>query len=183
MGASTASILADLSQQQTMMRDWAESRRTPFGTRVPKTALPIAAFGFVQVPAFGTQANIVPAGANPGQDFMYEAKPNWYALICGIVLQFAGAGPAPLPGDVQYVIDVDRPLGVTGIGHAEKDYNVIPFTLGAFTTGYPWPTELKHRNGEQLRIKATAIVNMGTGLGNFFQAALIGWEWPEKGWE
>lgn len=181
--SSAAAIQAELNSAQTMMRDWAESRRTPFGSRVPKVALPVAAFGFVQVPAYGTQVNIVPANVPANQDFLYRVKPNWYALICGLILQYSGAGPAPLPGDVSYVIDVDRPLGVSGIGETEKDYNGVPFTLGNFNFGLVWPTEFKHKNGETLRVKATPIVNMGTGAGNFFQVALIGWEWPERGWE
>lgn len=164
------------------MRDWAESRRTPFGTRVPKVALPVAAFASVQVPAYGTQVNLVPANVPANQDFLVQARPNWYLLICGLILQFSGAGPAPFPGDVQYVIDVDRPLGVSGIGETEKDYSLVEFTIGNFNFG-PFPTELKHRNGEQLRIKATPIANMGTGAGNNFQVGLWGWEWPERGWE
>lgn len=174
---------ASLNSIQGLMRDWAYSRRTPFGTVIPKTALPISAFAFAEVPAYGTQANLVPANAPAAQDYMYQAKPNWYAIICGLILQFTGTGPAPNPGDVSFVIDVDRPLGVTGVGHAEKDYGLVPFVLGAFNQGYPWPTELKHRDGEILRVKATPVVNMGTGAGNFFQVALIGWEWPERGWE
>jgi hypothetical protein len=182
MGSNTA-LQAELTSAQTMMRDWAESRRTPFGTRVPKIALPVAAFGFIQVPAFGTQANILPASVPANQDYIYKVKPNWYALICGLILQFTGTGSAPNPGDLSYTIDVDRPLGVSGVGYTEKDYNAVPFLLGSFTLGFPWPTEFKHKNGEELRIKATAIANMGTGAGNFFQAALLGWEWPERGWE
>ncbi len=184
MGASLSAIQEHLNQSQEMMRDWAESRRTPFGTRVPKVATPVAAFGFVSTPvAYGTQVNIVPANAPANQDFLVQARPNWYLLICGLILQTAGNGPAPNPGDVSFLIDVDRPLGVTGVGHAEKDYGVVPFTLGDFNFLGPWPTELKHRDGEQLRVKATPIANMGIGLGNFFKAALIGWEWPERGWE
>jgi hypothetical protein len=162
----------DLVKLQSMIRDFAEARRTPFGTVVPKIAVPVFAFGQAQVPAYGTQVVLA----------TYTTRSNWVSLISGLVLQFTGTGPAPQPTDATFVVDVDRPLGLTE-GYAEKDYGGVPFTLGNFTLGPVWPVEFRHNNGEVLRIKATANANMGTGVGNFFVGALVGWEWPEQGWE
>jgi hypothetical protein len=170
-GADKA-VITDLTSIQRMTRDFAESRRTPFGTVIPKIAVPVFAHGLVQVPPFGTQALLA----------TYIVRPNWVCVICGVVLQFAGNGPAPNPGDVAFVVDVDNPLGA-GTGYTEKDYGNVPFVLGSFTDPPAWPCEFRHNNGESIRIKATAIANMGTGAGNFFLGALVGYEWPEQGWE
>jgi len=170
----SASAAGALVQVQELMRDWADARRLPFGIPVPKTAVPVTAMGFAAIPAaFGTQVLVV----------TYQARPAWYALLTGIVLQFAGTGPAPRPGDVRYVIDIDRPLGDTVSGYDEKDYAAVPFLLGSQVTGPIWPVEFHHENGETVRIKATAVANMGHGAGNFFVAALVGYEWPKQGFE
>jgi hypothetical protein len=170
-GAGPGKNTGDLVQMQKMIRDFAEARRTPFGTVVPKIAVPVFAFGQAQVPAYGTQALIA----------TYTTRANWVSLICGLVLQYTGAGPAPNPTDVTYVVDVDRPLGTTE-GYSEKDFGAFPWTLGSFTN-LVWPVEFRHNNGEVLRIKATPNANMGIGVGNFFVGALVGFEWPEQGWE
>jgi hypothetical protein len=161
----------DLVKLQSMVRDFAESRRTPFGTVVPKAAVPVFAQGMVQVPAYGTQALIV----------TYTTRSNWVSLMDGIILQYTGVGPAPNPTDVTWSVDIDRPLG-TQEGYAEKDFGAYPWVLGSFTQ-FVCPVEFRHTNGEVIRIKATANANMGFGVGSYFVAALFGFEWPEQGWE
>ena len=162
-----------LATQQDMQRVLAESRQTPFGLRIPKWAIPVTAIGSVEVPAYGTPVAIA----------QYQAKANWYLVICGLVLSFQGSGTAPNPGDVSFVVDVDRPAGDFTAGYVEKDYGNIPIPLGSFTQGWNWPVEFRHSNGEIVRIKGTPVANMGTGAGNFFVGCLLGFEWPQQGYE
>jgi hypothetical protein len=173
----------DLQTLHSLMNAWAEQRQTPFGVVVPKIALKVNAYGVAQVPAYGTQVNIVGTNQPANQDYLVQARPNWYLLLCGVVLGFQGQGPAPNPNDVQFTIDVDRPLGATQVGYSEKDFGLVTTTLPLPGISTIEPIEFKHRNGERIRVKATPIANMGTGLGNFFSVALYGYEWPERGFE
>lgn len=158
---------------QRLMQAWTKDRRSPWGTPIPKTAVPVTAFGSVVVPvAFGTQAVVT----------SYTAKPNWTALITGLVAQFAGTGPAPNPGDVAFQVDIDKPL-LSQFGYILKDYGAVPFTLGSLTLGPPWPVEWFVRNGETLRLKATPVAAMGLGAGNFFTGVFVGFEWATRGYE
>jgi hypothetical protein len=165
---AAAPILASVSEQQQLMTDWADSRRLPSGIIIPKTAVPVFAYGFAVAPAYGTQVQLA----------QYQTKANWYSLICGIVAQFQGTGQAPNAGDISFVVDIDRPIGDTTAGYTEKDYNGVPFVLGTFAPGEAWPCEFKHSDGEILRIKATPVQNMSTGAGNNLVGAFLGWEWP-----
>ena len=169
--SASATSLQDVHEQ---LRDWGETRRSPYGLPIPRQALPVTRFGSATGLVYGTQALLL----------TFQARPNWFFLACGIVLGFQGGGNAPNPGDVSYTIDIDVALGsVSGAGYAEKDYGNVPFPLGNVTIGPVWPVEFKHRNGETIRIKGTPIANMGIGAGNFLTAVLLGWEWPEEGWE
>lgn len=160
--------LADIQKQS---RDWASSRRSPFGLPIPRVALRVDVFGFATTSAgYGTQVLLVE----------FKVRANWFFLATGIVLSFSGTGNAPGPGDVAYQIDVDRPLGRTS-GYVEKNYNAVPFELGDFQRGPQWDVEFKHRNLEVIRIKGTPIANMGVSGTDFLTASLSGWEWPEGG--
>jgi hypothetical protein len=169
-----AAGVAALQEVQEQTRDWGATRRSPFGLPIPRMAVPVTKFGSATGLVYGTQVQLIE----------YKVRANWFFLACGVVLGFTGGGNAPGPGDVQYTIDIDTRLGSTsGAGYVEKDYGNVPFPLGNFTFGPSWPVEFKHRNGETVRIKGTPIANMGIGAGNFLTAALLGWEWPEEGWE
>jgi hypothetical protein len=159
-----------LTTRQEQVQGWGAGRGSAFGLPVPNFANPVTIFGSMVAPAYGTQGVIL----------TYQVKPNWFAVLSAVVLQFAGTGPAPLPGDVNFAIDVDRALGTLN-GYPEKDYAAVPWPLGSFTGGPQWPVNFKHKNGETIRIKATPIANMGVGAGNFLYAALIGFEWPQQG--
>ena len=181
MGSSSTFIpqpsgpLGPLRRDQENMRDLAGMRSTPFGVVVPKYATPVTAIGFVAVPAaYGTQAQVV----------QVQTKADYYAIICALVFGFVstgGAGPAPFPGDVTFMVDVDRPVGSLE-GYPEKDYGAQPMLLGSLN-GFPWPCDFRIENGEILRIKATPVANMGLGPGNWFTGALLGYEWPKHGFE
>ena len=164
-----------LAQVQQMAHELSLARRTPVGTPVPWSARPVTRFGKVQAPAYGA--------ANQVTLLTYQVPVNWTALIYGIVLQFVGAPPAPLPGDLIFTVDIDRPLLNTTLGYTEKDYGAVPFPLGSLTTGPYWPVEWKHATGETIRVKGQTVLNVSFGPGTFFEAALLGWEWPAEGWE
>lgn len=175
MAASSVKLYEhSIAQKQDMQRILAESRQTPFGVRVPKFSVPINALGYAEAPAYGI--------ANQVQLASYQAKSNWYAVIVGVVLQFQGTGPAPNPGDVLFQIDIDRPVGAIS-GYVEKDYGAVPVLLGSFTSGWVWPVEFRHSDGELIRIKASTVANVGTGAGNFLVGCLLGFEWPQQGYE
>ena len=154
------------------MLAFAEGRQTPFGVKVPKFATPITAIGYATGLVYGTQVQLA----------QYTAKAGYYVVFSGLVLQFMGGGPSPNPGDVTFTVDIDRPLGDT-TGHAEKDYGAVPILLGSFTQGWVWPVEFRISNSEVIRVKGLPVANMGIGAGNWLIAALLGFEWPQQGYE
>lgn len=152
-----------------------QGRQTPAGIIVPKESVHVNVLGYAQSPAYGS--------GNQVQICQYQVKPGWYSLICGVVLGFTGSGPSPLPGDIIYTIDIDRPLGDSTAGYGEKDYTAVGLQLGSLQF-VPWPVEFKHQDGEIIRVKAYTTGNVGTGVGNWITAALIGYEWaitPREG--
>lgn len=155
------------------MLAFATGRQTPFGLKIPKFAVPVTAIGTVTGLAYTVQSLIT----------QYTAKANWYLVICGLVIQYTGDGPAPNPGDATFTVDVDRPLGDNTAGKAEKDYGAIPILLGSFTGGPVWPCEFRISNGETIRLKVLPNANMGVGVGNWALGALLGFEWPQQGYE
>ena len=175
MPANGVTPTINLATPQEMQRVFAKTRQTPFGVEVPKFAIPLTVIGYELVAAYGT--------ANQVQLAQYQAKANWYAVICGLVLQFMGTGPAPNPGDAIFTVDVDRPVGDYTAGYTEKNYGAVPILLGNFTNGWIWPVEWRHSDGEIIRVKAASIANMGVGAGNWFLCAMLGFEWPQQGYE
>src|SRR5208337_2150065 len=145
--ADSACLIGGLQDTQRNMRDLAAMRSTPFGVVVPKYATPVTAIGFVPVPAaYGTQVQIV----------QYQAKPDYYVIICALVFGFVstgGAGPAPFPGDASFAVDIDRPVGSLE-GYPMKDYGQQQLLLGSLNGGFPWPCDFRFENGEIIRIKA-----------------------------
>jgi hypothetical protein len=114
----------------------------------------------------------------------YQVKTNWFALFHAIVLGFASnGGPVPLPGDVIYTVDIDRPLGAAGVGYTEKDFGSVMQGLGSLNPGDPWPVHFLHTSGEVLSIKGQTVANVPTGAGAFLVCALLGYTWPVEGWE
>lgn len=158
-----------LSVVQKNMQAWAGDY-TPPTKKVPIHAVPLNILGFVQSPAYGP--------ANQALILTYTVRANWACLITHIVLGFAGPAPAPLPGDITWAIDIDRPLG-SQAGYFEKDYGAVQIPLGTFSN-LPWPVNFSHRNNEVIRVKGITNQNVGTGAGSFLTAALLGYEWPEE---
>lgn len=173
MGAFTS-----LADTQTQANSFSQSRKTPTGAPIPWNARPVTKFPLTPVvaPAYGSANQVVLV--------TYTVPVNWSALLYGVVFGFSSASaPAPLPGDLVFTVDIDRPLGSTFGGYTEKDYSAVPFALGALTNGPYWPIEWQHTSGEVIRIKGYTVANVPTGAGSFLVAALLGWEWNTEGWE
>jgi len=154
------------------LRDWgAKRRRLPSGFEVPWIAEPVFEIGAQPVPAYGAGNQIVLC--------THRIPTNYKALICGIVLGYQGGAPIPLPGDVIYTVDVDRPLGLNTAGYPVKDYGNIPIQVGSFVQ-MPWPVEFLQSSDEVIRVKGYSVANVGVGLPNFLTAALVGFEWPAR---
>jgi len=152
------------------MQSWGGDYAPP-DRKIPIHAIPLNIIGFVASPAFGA--------ANQVTVLTYTVRANWACLITNIVLQFQGPAPAPLPGDITWAVDIDRPLG-SQAGYFEKDFGAVGVSLGTFAN-LPWPVNFKHRNQEVIRVKGITNQNVATGAGAFLCAALLGFEWPEEG--
>ena len=165
-----------LSTVQEMANTLSEGRKTPTGAPIPWSARPITRFGSAVAPAYGS--------ANQVLLVTYQVPVNWSALIYGVVFAFSSnAMPAPVPGNLTFTVDIDRPLGNTTSGYTEKDYNAVPFPLGALVNGPYWQVEWKHTSAETIRVKGYTVADVPTGAGSYLMAAMIGWEWPTEGWE
>jgi hypothetical protein len=174
---SAAGVMSP-NESQKLMRDVINSRSVPSGYKVPWSANPVQVLGAFTPVAYGAASQVLIVE--------YQVKVNWVALFTGLVLGWqASGGPAPLPGDLIYTIDIDKPLGATGVGYTEKDFAAVQLPLGSVVPGLPWPVQLLHSSGEHLRVKgyATANVPVGVGSGSFLVAALLGFTWPNQGWE
>lgn len=150
------------------MLAWAGTKR-PRVDLIPDHAIPVTVLGYAVAPVYGA--------GNQVQILQYQVRANWACLITSIVFAFQGALPAPLPGDITWCVDIDRPLGSTA-GYFEKDYGQVQLSLGSLQM-LPWPVRFRHRNGEIIRVKGYTNQNVSTGAGNFLTAALIGYEWTE----
>lgn len=169
MAAVSGYTRKSLADVQTEKMSWAVNVIPPKHI-VPVYRLPVSTFGAVLAPAFGP--------ANQALILTYTVRANWAVLITGIVLGYQGGPPAPLPGDIFWTVDIDRPLG-SSAGYDEKDYAGIGTPVGSLVGGPVWPVEFFHRDGEVIRVKAQTVQNVATGPGNFVTAFLIGYEWPE----
>lgn len=169
-------LVTSLADTQNLAMSLSQSRKTPTGAPIPWTARPVTRFGQVVAPDYGSANQVVLV--------TYQVPVNWSALLYGVVLGFSsGSAPAPLPGDLVFTVDIDRPLGSTFGGYTEKDFNAVPYPLGSLVGGPYWPIEWQHASGETIRIKGYTVANVPTGAGSFLTAALLGWEWNTEGWE
>jgi len=165
-----------LQSEMQNMRDWG-TRRLDSGLEIPKIAEPVFEIGAQLVPPYGSANQIVLA--------THRVPANYECLITGIVLGYQGGAPIPLPGDILYTVDIDRPL-IVGVGslltagYDEKDYGNIPIQVGSFLYGKPWPVEFRHSSGEVIRVKGLSVANVGVGAPNYLLAALFGFEWPTR---
>jgi len=153
-------------------------RKTVWGVPIPWVARPVFASGFQIAPDFGAANRVIVA--------TYQVPRGHTAALCGLVFGYAGSSGPALPGQVLYTVDVNNPNAApaaTSPGYTEKDFNAVPFQLGAFVGGPVWPIEFRYDQGEQVRIKAQTVSTVPVGAGNFVFGALVGFEWPSMGWE
>ena len=166
-----ATFPSSLLSEMQNMRDW---RRLPSGIEVPSIAVPVFEMGAVLVPPYGATNQVIIT--------THRVPANYLCLITGLLLNYQGGVPAPLPGDVIYTVDVDRPLAAGGgslltAGYDEKDFGNVPIQLGNFAFS-PWPVEFLHQSGEVIRVKGYSVANVGIGAPNYLLGALVGFEWP-----
>jgi hypothetical protein len=166
----------NLNERMQTMRDWGTRTRTlPSGFKIPDIAEPVFEIGAELVPAYGAANQVVLC--------THKVPANYNALITGIVLGYQGGAPIPLPADILYTVDIDRPL-IAGVGslltagYDEKDFGNVPIQVGSFLYGNPWPVEFRHTSGEIIRVKGSSVANVGVGAPNYLLAALVGFEWP-----
>lgn len=167
-----------LSNALQELQAYSATKRTVWGTPIPWIAEPVFAQGFVTAPAYGT--------ANQDIICAYQVPRGYQALLCGLILGYAGAAGPALPGQVVFSVDVDNPAAIPvfpQMGYTEKDYAAVPFPLGSLSPALPWPVELRHEQNETVRVKGRTVSGVATGVGNFLFAALLGFQWPAMGWE
>lgn len=169
------------TQLETVLNELARTargHRTTWGLPVPWAAEPVFASGFQVAPAYGAANQVIVA--------TYIVPRGYTALLCGLVLDYAGSGSPALPGQILWSVDVNNPNAAVvspQLGYTEKDYASVPFGLGAFSAGPVWPVEFRHDQNEQVRIKAQTVAVVAVGPGNFVAGALVGFQWPTMGWE
>lgn len=175
MSAYSTTSLSDALQE---LQQTAASKRTVFGTPIPWVAKPVFAYGFVVAPAYGAASRLILCS--------YQVPRGYKALLCGLVAGYVGGGGGALPGQVLFTVDVENPSAAVvnpQIGYTAKDYASVPFALGTLSPAEPWPVEFRPDSNETIRVKGQTVSSVPTGDGNFLFAALIGFQWPEMGWE
>jgi hypothetical protein len=168
---------SDLTKLLQSVQNTAEGKRTVWGTPIPWQATPVFAQGFQVAPAYGAANQVILC--------TYQVPRGYNALLCGLVIGYAG-GSSALPGQVIFSVDVDNPSAAVVSpqkGYTEKDYAAIPYPLGSLVGGPVWPVEFKQDEGETVRVKGYTVSTVATGAGNFLYAALVGFQWPTMGWE
>ena len=158
------------------------SRADPYGGRSFPWVVPPP--GYVIINRRGT----IPAPVNGVQtlvtSFTVPAAMN--AIILYVLNQFSGtdAGGNVGSGTVNYVIDINRPLGTlgAGIGYSPPDFSTIVTQLGSITQGAPFPIPGGIYLNEQdtIRYKVTTTAPAGVGAPNFITCMLLGWMWPAR---
>lgn len=175
MSVYSTTSLSDALQE---LQSTSANKRTVFGTPIPWVAKPIFVYGFVTAPDYGAANRLILCA--------YQVPRGYKAILCGLVLGYVGGGPGALPGQVLFSVDVDNPTAAVvnpQLGYTEKDYASVPFTLGTLSPAEPWPVEFRPDQNETVRIKGQTVSSVATGAGNFLFGALIGFQWPEMGWE
>lgn len=167
-----------ISKLLQTLQQTAQRTKSVWGTPIPWLAEPVFVQGFVTAPAYGAGNQLILC--------TYQVPRGFQALLCGLVLGYAGAAGSALPGQVQFTVDIDNPSAPVVSpqqGYTEKDYAAVPFVLGTLVGGPVWPVEFRHDQGETIRVKGQTVSGVATGVGNFLYAALVGFQWPAMGWE
>ncbi len=125
--------------------------------------------GSQPAPVFGTQLTIVE----------YEIPEGFNACIHSIMRAFIGGGFVEGSGSILWTLDVNRELGALPIiGYDVPSYAFNTFSMGNPIQG-PWklPGPICIESGI-IRLKATSVSDIGTGVPNYMVGALLGWIYP-----
>lgn len=173
-----SALVSGLADLQQAVQESGQVRRTDSGLVIPRYNTPVSLIGQAVAPAYGS--------ANQVELIKYQAKANFYVIFCGVLFGWIGAGAPPLPGDLSFSVDIDRPLGSTTAGYAVRDFGAVTVPVGLITNGaisYHRPVEFRLSGSETIRVKGFTVANVGVGGRNFLVASLVGFEWPAEGSE
>ena len=135
----------------------------------PPNATDVNVVGSLAIPTAGTgDAEVVAYQVPSGKRF----------YLTHVVM---GANITVVPGQALFTVDRNRPLPVITNYQFMPEHGLInvPFALGSFVPGDPWPLR-RAREFEPLdvvRIKANNLF-LSAGDPNYFWGALLGWEVP-----
>ena len=156
------------------------SRADPYGGRSYPWVVPPV--GFVEINRRATIA--APANAVQTLVTSFTVPQAMNAIITYVMNVFSGndSGGNVGSGSINWVIDINRPLGAgAGQGFSPPDFGAIVTQLGSFASG-PWPVPGGIFLDEQMviRYKITTTAPVGVGGSNWVTGMFLGWMWPAR---
>lgn len=143
----------------------------PAPWRLPaETAEYIFEHNSIEVPAADSSLNAICS---------VKIEPGYAAIISHVLFNYVG-NTAPQDGnaaDILYSLRVDD-------GYFPRSFKSIPYHLGSLDQGpYPVPGYIRLNGGQKLEALVSVPVDspIGTGVGNFVIAHLLGWQWQDRG--
>jgi hypothetical protein len=134
----------------------------------PASAIDVNVVGSLVIPVMG--ATVV-------EVLKYQVPDGKRFYLTAVVFT---ANVAIVPGQALFTVDRNKPVGIANTQFIpEQGLINVPFALGSFVPGLPWPLRRarEFEPNDTVRVKA---VNVGLPSGdpNYFTAALLGWELP-----
>ncbi len=123
---------------------------------------------------------VVPVAATPTEGLLYTVDEGFQFCMDKLVVIYLAAGNigAWSPGDAEWSLTVNQPVGVTSFqGYSVQGFQAVDVPLGSLQI--TWPLEMPELfdPSDQIRVVFTNT-NLASGGTNFFKAILLGWRWP-----
>ncbi len=137
----------------------------------PPQATAINRRGTVVAPAYGNQVLVAE----------FDTPQAMQGVITHVVCKFDGSGFIQGSGSINWVIDINNPLGAN-LGYSPPDFSNILIQLGDFVNGQPWPIPggIRLSERDQIRFKVTTAAPVGIGAPNYITCIFLGWYWPSR---